>query len=134
MLKIHFLSACAALGIALLPCAPLIAQQPGQPTDNQHCDIPGYQGKQVDRKAKILAKPDPDYDRGDRRKHTYEFIVLKAVLCGSGEVTDIKVKSGPSDSANAKAVEAARKIQFIPAEKDGKKVSTLVILQYQVKP
>lgn len=133
-MKIGFLLASALLAMALLPCAALIAQQPGQPPDNQQCDIPSYQGKGIDRKAKILAKPDPDYDRGDRRKHTYEVIILRAVLCGSGEVTDIKVKSGPSDSANAKAVEAARKIRFIPAEKDGEKVSTLVILQYQVKP
>ena len=62
------------------------------------------------------------------------FALSDGLAAHSGEVTDIIVKSGPSDSANAKAVEAVRKIQFLPAEKDGRKVSTLVTLQYQVKP
>ena len=133
-MKIGFLLASPLLSMTLLPCAPLIAQQPGQAPDNQECDIPIHKGKEIDRKARILAKPDPDYDRDDRRKYAREVIVLRAVLCGSGEVTDIKVKTGLSDRANAKAIEAARKIQFIPGEKDGAKVSTLVTLLYRVNP
>lgn len=86
----------------------------------------------MDRKAKILAKPNPDYDNADRRKYAREVITLHAILCGSGEVTDIKVKSGPADSVNDKAVEAARNIRFQPAEKDGEKVSTIVVLLYRV--
>jgi TonB family protein len=86
----------------------------------------------MDRKAKILAKPDPDYDKADRRTFAGEVVTLHAILCGSGEVTDIKVKSGPADSVNAKAFEAARKIRFVPAEKDGEKASTIVVLLYRV--
>ena len=118
--------------MAMLFCAPVSAQQPGQASGNRECAAPVYSGKAMDRKAKILAKPAPDYDKADRRKYADEVITLSAILCGSGEVTDIKVKSGPADNVNAKAIEAARKLQFVPAEKDGEKASTIVILLYRV--
>ncbi len=118
--------------VIVLLCAPVSAQQPGQASVNRECTVPSYPGKAMDRKAKILAKPAPDYDKADRRNFADEVVTLSAVLCGSGEVTDIKVKSGPADSVNAKAVEAARKIRFTPAEKDGEKASTTVVVLYRV--
>src|SRR5687768_16792038 len=104
--------------VTMLLCAPVNAQQPAPASGNRECTAPVYSGKAMDRKAKILAKPNPDYNKADRRTFADEVVTLNAILCGSGEVTDIKVKSGPADSVNAKAVEAARKIRFIPAEKD----------------
>jgi len=118
--------------MAMLFCAPVSAQQPAQASGNRECTAPVYSGKAMDRKAKILAKPVPDYDRSERRTFAGEVVTLNAILCGSGEVTDIKVKSGPADSVNTKAVEAARKIRFTPAEKDGEKASTTVVLLYRV--
>ena len=126
------LSAIYVLLVIVLLCAPLIAQQPGQASHNRECTVASYPGKAMDRKAKILAKPAPEYDQADRRKYSGEVITLNAVLCGSGEVTDIKVKNGPADSVNAKAIEAARKLQFVPAEKDGAKASTTIVLLYRV--
>jgi len=131
-MKFDFLLRYALLVIVLVPCVSSNAQQPGQASANPQCTAPIYRGKEMDRKAKILAKPAPDYDKADRRKYTDEVITLSAILCGSGEVTDIKVKSGPADGVNAKAIEAARKLRFVPAEKDGEKVSTTVVLLYRV--
>ena len=133
MMKIRFTLASVLLTLAPLP-STLKAQQPGQAPNNPQCGIPIHKSKDVDRKAKILAKPSPDFDRADRRKHAREVILLSAILCGSGEVTDIKVKNGLSDTANTKAIEAAHKISFIPGEKGGEKVSTLVTLVYRVEP
>ncbi len=127
------LPAYIVLVIVVLLCAPVNAQQAGQPSAARECTAPTYSGKAMDRKAKILAKPEPDYDKADRRKYADQVITLSAILCGSGEVTDIQVKSGPSDSVQAKAVEAARKIRFTPAEKDGEKVSTFITLLYRIK-
>ena len=118
--------------LLIVLCVPVSAQQSGQASGNRECTAPTYSGKVMDRKAKILAKPDPDYDKADRRTFAGEVVTLNAILCGSGEVTDIKVKSGPADRVNAKAVEAARKIRFVPAEKDGEKASTTVVLLYRV--
>ena len=87
----------------------------------------------VDTKAKISAKPDPQFTRADRERYHRQEIILRATLCGSGKVTDIKVRQGLTAEMDTAAIEAARLIQFTPAEKDGKKVSTAIVLRYIVK-
>jgi len=119
--------------ITLLPNAPLMAQQPGPVPDDQKCDTPIYRGNEVDKKLKILDKPEPDFSAKERREHAHQKIILTAIFCGSGDVMKIRVKSGVSDRVNAKAIEAARKIRFTPGEKDGKKVSQWLILEYRVR-
>ena len=81
----------------------------------------------------MSAKPDPQFTRRDRERYYGQEIVLRATLCGSGKVTDIKVTHGLTAEMNAAAVDAARLIQFTPAEKDGKKASTAVTIKYFVK-
>src|SRR2546426_7588809 len=116
---------------ALTNCFAM-AQQPSQIPDPDSCTIPIHNSRDVDRKLKILAKPEPEYSQEDRRKHPSGVIILEAVFCGSGKVTDIKVKQGLSDSLNEKAIEAAKKIQFRPAEKDSQKVSQRLFVKYFV--
>lgn len=132
-MKTSFSLIATLLLITLAPNVMLMARQPAQDTDNEKCAVPTYKGNEVDRKLKILAKPEPEFSIEDRRKHAYEKIILIALFCGSGEVTKIRVKTGLSDSVNAKAIEAARKIRFIPGEKDGKKVSQWLILVYHIQ-
>ena len=48
---------------------------------------------------------------------------MRVVLCPRGYVSNITTLSKVSDEVIAKAVEAARNIRFIPAEKDGKRVA-----------
>jgi Gram-negative bacterial TonB protein C-terminal len=131
-MKASFPFIATLLLITLPSSVALVAQQPAQDTDNEKCAFPTYKGSEVDRKLKILAKPEPEFSREERRKHAYEKIILIALFCGSGEVTKIRVKTGLSDSVDAKAIEAARKIRFIPGEKDGKKVSQWLILEYHI--
>lgn len=119
--------------ITLLPSAPLTAQQPGQEPGDQKCDFPAYKGKEIDKKLRILDKPEPDFSALERRQYAYQKIILTTVFCGSGDVTKIRVKSGISDRLNAKAIDAARKIRFLPGEKDGKKVSQWLIVEYHVQ-
>jgi hypothetical protein len=110
-----------------------MAQQPTQSTPSETCSVPMFKGKDVDTKLKILAKPKPAFSRAERRRYAGETIVLSAIFCGSGQVLEIKVKQGVSDSLNEKAIAAARNIKFTPAENDGKKVSKLLILNYFVE-
>lgn len=119
--------------ITLLPSAPLLAQQPGQEPGDQKCDFPTYKGNEVDKKLRILDKPEPDFSAQERRQYAHQKIILTTVFCGSGVVTKIRVKSGISDRVNDKAIEAARKIRFLPGEKDGKKVSQWLIVEYHVR-
>jgi hypothetical protein len=87
----------------------------------------------VDTKAKISAKPDPQFTRADRERYHRQEIILRGILCGSGKVTDIKVRQGLTPEMNAASIDAARLIQFTPAVKDGKKVSTAIVIRYIVK-
>ena len=123
----------AVVVITVVLASLVSAQQPPVlKNESPECAIATYSGKQVDKKVRILAKPEPRYDKKDLKKSAPGEIILKAVFCGSGEVTDIKVQSGGSDSLNEKAVEAAKKIRFVPAEKDGVKVSQVLIVKYLV--
>jgi hypothetical protein len=110
-----------------------VAQQPAQEPKDRECTIPAYNGKQLDQKPKILAKPEPKFSLEERRRYDGQVITLGALLCGSGKVTDIDVKEGVGDGANEKAIEAARMIKFTPGEKNGNKVSRFVVLKYFVK-
>ena len=111
--------------------ATVAAQSPSPSPSATECEIPVT--RPVDTRAKISAKPDPQFSKRDREKYYRQEILLRAILCGSGKVTDIKVTQGLTAEMDAAAIDAARLIQFTPAEKDGKKVSTAIILRYIVK-
>lgn len=110
-----------------------LAQQPSPSNQNSDCQVPIYKGRNADRKAKILAKPDPEYTARERREYEGAVISLRAVLCGSGAVTDVVVKSGLTPALDDKAVAAARKIKFVPGEHEGQPISTLITVLYRVK-
>ena len=111
----------------------LLAQQPGQMPGDQKCDFPTYKGTEIDKKLRILEKPEPKFSSRERWEHARERVILITVFCRSGEVTKIRVKTGVSDSVDAKAIEAARKIRFTPGEKDGKKVSQWLTVEYYIQ-
>ncbi len=83
----------------------------------------------VSRKVMILIKPEPTYTEDARRRELRGRVVLKAVLSAWGKVTNVQVVSGLPELAQS-ATEAAHKIYFIPAVKDGRFISTFVELQY----
>jgi hypothetical protein len=88
--------------------------------------------RQVDKKLKILAKPDPKFSKRDRDRYRHREITLRSIFCASGKVTDIVVSKGLTADMDAQAIEAARLIQFTPAEKDGKQASQWIELKYIV--
>jgi hypothetical protein len=111
-------------------CAAVQAQTPSpSPSPAPECDVPI---QQADTKLRILAKPEPKFSQRDRERYRRREINLRAIFCGSGKVTNIVVTTGLTDEMDAQAIDAARLIQFTPAEKDGKKVSRPMILKYIV--
>jgi hypothetical protein len=112
----------------------MIAAQSPTPTPShaqKECTIPS--ANPVDVKAQIQAKPEPKFSRTDRDRYRGYVMTLRAILCGSGKVTDVVVTQGISRDMDAAAIDAAHLIEFTPAEKAGKKVSTAVTLKYIVK-
>jgi TonB family protein len=71
----------------------------------------------------------PQKDR-QRREQITGTIVLKCVFAANGTITNIRVVQGLPYGLTEKAVEAARKIKFVPATKDGKNVSMWMQLEY----
>jgi TonB family protein len=84
---------------------------------------------EVSRKVLILIKPPPQYPEEARHRKLSGGVVVKGVLSSSGKVTSLKVVSGLPEFAQS-ALDAAHKIYFIPAVKEGRFVSTFVHLEY----
>ena len=86
--------------------------------------------KEVDRRPFIAFKPEPIYTEEARQNALTGSVLLKAIFTADGAVTNIKVASGLPYGLEENAIEAAKKIRFIPAMKDGKLVSTWMQLEY----
>jgi protein TonB len=89
-----------------------------------------YRGSEVGVRAVILSKPEPGYTEEARRKHVSGTVMLRAVLAADGRVRNVAVvRSLPAGLTEA-AINAARRIQFKLAFRDGHAVSQYVMLEY----
>lgn len=86
--------------------------------------------KEVDRKARLVMKPEPSYTEKARREQVTGTVVMKAVFSASGSVVNIEVLSHLPHGLTENAIEACRKIKFNPAVKNGRRVATKVQLEY----
>jgi len=93
-----------------------------------HRDI--FSGKDVTTKARILSKPEPTYSEEARNHNVIGTVVLRAVFSYDGTVRNIMVVRGLKYGLNEKSIQAARKIKFVPATKDGRPVSMYMQLEY----
>ncbi|MCA1615839.1 MAG: energy transducer TonB [Acidobacteria bacterium] len=85
---------------------------------------------EVTRKAQIISRPEPLYTEEARKNQITGTVVLRMVLNANGSVSNIAPVSRLPDGLTEKAIAAARRIQFTPAEKDGRKVSQYATIQY----
>lgn len=89
-----------------------------------------YKDSEVKTRAQVLKKPNPSYTKEARKNQVTGTVVLRCVFTSKGTVTNIHVISGLPDGLTERAVEAAKKIKFTPATKDGHAVSMWMELQY----
>ncbi|HEX8634092.1 MAG TPA: energy transducer TonB [Pyrinomonadaceae bacterium] len=89
-----------------------------------------HQPEEVDVKAKITSQPNPGSTELAMAKRVTGKVRLTAVLSSEGKVTGLHVIKGLPAGLTEKALEAARKIEFIPARKEGRAVSVRVTLEY----
>ncbi|HYX29141.1 MAG TPA: energy transducer TonB [Pyrinomonadaceae bacterium] len=109
----------------------LSAQTP-KPSPTPECSLPVYTGKEVDRKVKVLDYPAPHFDSYEMATYSSAVVILRAIFCGDGKVTDIKVQRHVSQSLDDEAIRTAKTIRFQPAEKEGKRVSQWMTLEYHI--
>jgi TonB family protein len=89
-----------------------------------------FSGKDVNSKARVLSKPEPQYTEDARKNQVTGTVVLRAVFTSGGQVTNIRAVSGLPYGLTDRAIAAARNIKFVPATKDGRPVSMYIQLEY----
>ena len=89
-----------------------------------------FRHSEVTRKAVIAFRPTPSFTEEARKNNVTGVVRLRAVLSSSGAVTNISIIKPLPDGLTEKAINAARHIMFLPAQKDGRTVSQYIILEY----
>jgi TonB family protein len=89
-----------------------------------------YPAPQVTERARVLAKPEPQYTEDARRNQITGSVVLRVVFSRTGEVTNIRAINALPFGLTERAIAAARLIRFRPATKDGRPVNVSMQLEY----
>jgi len=89
-----------------------------------------YPAPQVTERARVLAKPEPQYTEEARRNAVTGSVVLRVVFSRSGEVTNIRAVQSLPFGLTERAIAAARLIRFRPATRDGRPVNVYMQLEY----
>lgn len=92
--------------------------------------ISNYSQREVDQRARLLSKPEPQYTEEARRNQISGTVLLRAVFSSAGEVVQIRALNALPFGLTEKAIAAARQIQFVPAMKNGRPVSVYMNLEY----
>ena len=82
------------------------------------------------RRAQFLQRPDPGYTEVARRNNVSGTVRLRVLLRADGVAKVLRVVKGLPDGLTERAIEAAERVKFRPAERDGRPVSSVVTLEY----
>jgi Surface antigen variable number repeat len=124
------------LAVVVLTLVPfsLLNTAAGQPLnvgDQKECPSPVYSSHEVTRRAKVTREPDlrivKDVDPNFRGR-----VVVEAVLCRTGRVTDIKVTEGSASIVSDVFRRAVSMIEFRPAEMNWHTVSQKIHLGFEI--
>jgi TonB family protein len=102
----------------------------GSRTDEEFTYDRVFSPRDVDQKARILSRTEPQYTDEARETQVQGTVVLRAVFSEDGSVRNIRAVSGLPNGLTEKAIEAAREIKFSPALKDGRAVSQYIQIEY----
>ena len=89
-----------------------------------------FRQNEVTKKAVITFKPEPSFTETARRFEVTGVVRLRAVLYKTGEIKNVSVIKSLPHGLTEKSVDAAKRIRFEPARKDGQAVSQYVVLEY----
>jgi protein TonB len=128
----HYIRTVLCLAFICFCQSVVFSQSSGNDNSNQS-DQPVekiYTAKEITKKAVIVSKPVPEYTLMARENRVTGKVVLRAVFRSTGKVTNVQAIKRLPDGLTEQAIEAARQIKFKPAEKDGRPVSTFMMLEY----
>lgn len=107
-----------------------ISDGEGTPFSTPNCDVIAGGGRAVDRRVRLVMKPEPTYTENARQKQVTGTVILKVVFSCNGSVTSTNAVKMLPNGLTEQAVAASRKIKFVPAVKNGKYVSMWMQLEY----
>lgn len=84
----------------------------------------GYGAPVADRKPTTLSLEEPQYTEEARRRRISGIVVLLVQFRSDGFIGEVTVTRALDDALDEKAIEAARRVVFLPAVRDGKFVNT----------
>ena len=89
-----------------------------------------FRASEVDRKALIVMRREPGNTVEAQRARVTGTVVITAVLSASGKVANIEVVRGLPGGLSETAREATSEIKFVPALKEGRRVSQHIQIEY----
>ena len=92
--------------------------------------IADMQKLETDRKARVIYRVEPEYTADAREKKIEGTVVLTLTIDHEGLPQNIHVKRSLYPSLDQSAIEAARKMRFEPAMKDGQPVSMFISVDF----
>lgn len=124
------------------PAKPPVVEGPLETSPNQEfsdarlalaTEVDGeriYRAREVDQRVRVTKKPEPSYTREARKRGIQGTVVLRCIFDSTAQITHLHVVSGLPYGLTDRAIQAARKIRFTPALKDGHPVSMWMQLEY----
>lgn len=103
----------------------------GSPGNNPNGDTDRiFRQPEVDVRARVVSKPEPQYTEEGRRNQITGTVVLSVIFSRTGQVTNIRPVQTLCCGLTEKAIVAARQIRFVPATRNGQTVSVYMQLEY----
>jgi TonB family protein len=89
-----------------------------------------FRGAEVEQRARLLLKPEPQYSEDARRNQISGTVMLRVVFASDGQVQQIRAVQTLPFGLTERAIAAAKMIKFVPAMKGGRPVSMYMQLEY----
>lgn len=94
------------------------------------CNGPVFGARDISQPATITARPIPEMTQEARDHDVHGRVVVEAILCRTGRVTDLRIVEGLPYGMTEKTLEAVRQIKFTPAEMNWHTVSQKIRLEF----
>jgi len=78
----------------------------------------------------VILKPRPNYTDAARQNKVQGRVILRVIFLANGGIGNIDIVSGLKDGLTEEAVKAAKKIAFIPAQRNGTRYSVTKAVEY----
>jgi protein TonB len=104
-------------------------KEPKLPIPDTHDNPESNIARSVDSRPVLLNRVHPSYTEEARRNRVEGVVRLRILVDETGKAKQVRVSHGLPDGLNEEAVEAAYKMQFKPAMKDGKAVAFYITIE-----